>query len=586
MKWFHVSRMILVWVAVTAAVLLGFGGRAKADFTFGTPKNLGLTVNSPKYVATDASPCISADGLELYFASRREGGYGSNDIWVCIRKTTEDQWGEPNNPGEIVNSPLSEFQPAVSSDGLELYIEVWEPAPSGSSYVSGGIFVTKRATRNDPWGERLMLDLTVPSGYLAGTPSISADGLELYISAGRFDDEPRAEIYVTKRETTEAPWGEPTSLGPVVNNWTCQVNPRISSDGLLLIFSDWWAGSPRPEGLGDSDLWFTRRATKDSDWCEPVNLGPAINTSFHECGPAISADGSTLYFASRRFNTIFWGVNRHGLYQAPVLPVVDFDGDGLVAINDLLKLIESIGTDDSQCDIGPMPWGDGVVDTADVEAFMKYWGQDMTGIVAHWKLDEVEGIVAYDSAGANDAILVGDPVWQLADGMVDGALELDGIDDGAKAGFVLDPHDSPCSAFAWIKGGGPGQVIISQAKGDIGRGVNWLLTDSVGNLISEFKPVYPPEADVNLVSWTKINDGQWHHVGFVWDFLGTRILYVDGIEVARDTIKDWIDTQNGGINIGFRASILHRPEFWSGLIDDVRIYDVALTPEVIEALMQ
>jgi hypothetical protein len=44
--------------------------------------------------------------------------------------------------------------------------------------------------------------------------------------------------------------------------------------------------------------------------------------------------------------------------------------------------------------------------------------------------------------------------------------------------------------------------------------------------------------------------------------------------------------EDGGINIGFQASILHRPGYWSGLIDDVRIYDKALTPKQIAELAQ
>ena len=43
---------------------------------------------------------------------------------------------------------------------------------------------------------------------------------------------------------------------------------------------------------------------------------------------------------------------------------------------------------------------------------------------------------------------------------------------------------------------------------------------------------------------------------------------------------------DGGINIGFQASILHKPGYWSGLIDDVRIYDVALSAEEIAVLAQ
>ena len=588
MNWLNSNRMRLLLVGVVAAMLIS-GGSAKADFTFGTPKNLGWPVNSPNY---EAMPCISADGLELYFASNwKYDGYGDYDIWVLTRETTDDEWSEPNNLGELVNSPLSEFQPAISTDGLELYIEAWERAPSGSSFT-GGISVTRRSTRNDPWDEPVMLDLAVPDGYVAGAPSISADGLELYFSLCRFSDEPEAELYVTKRETKEALWGVPVSLGPVVNNWTCQANSRISSDGLLLIFSDWWLGTPRLGGFGDTDLWITRRATKDSDWGEPVNLGSAINTAFGDDGGMISADGSTFYFCSNRFSAPYcgWYQSRDNLYQAPILPVVDFDGDGIVGMNDLLILIGNWGSDDSQCDIGPMAWGDGVVDAADLEALMKYWGKDMTGLVAHWKLDEAEGTTAYDSAGNNDANLVGDPVWQPTSGWVDGALELDGVDEGAEAGFALNLSESQFSAFAWIKGGGPDQVIISQARTEISFGVNWLMANpTTGCLMTELTCLH-----VNyvrgpyLVSFAQITDGQWHHVGLVWDLFGTRVLYVDGVEVAKDTLQEgtMFHGEEGGINIGFQASVMHRPGYWSGLIDDVRIYDKALTPEQIAELAQ
>ena len=74
---------------------------SRADFVFGKPEKLGQMVNS---WSDDYSPCISADGLELYFASNRFGGEGSYDIWVCVRQTIEDEWGEAENLGSIVNS--------------------------------------------------------------------------------------------------------------------------------------------------------------------------------------------------------------------------------------------------------------------------------------------------------------------------------------------------------------------------------------------------------------------------------------------------------------------------------------------------
>jgi hypothetical protein len=59
---------------------------------------------------------------------------------------------------------------------------------------------------------------------------------------------------------------------------------------------------------------------------------------------------------------------------------------------------------------------------------------------------------------------------------------------------------------------------------------------------------------------------------------------VDDVEVARDTATN-LDAAGGGLYIG-AGSDLEPGTFWSGLIDDVRIYDRALTPEQITKLAQ
>ena len=89
-------------------------------------------------------------------------------------------------------------------------------------------------------------------------------------------------------------------------------------------------------------------------------------------------------------------------------------------------------------------------------------------LLAHWKLDEAEGITVCDSAGDCDATACGDPLWQPDGGAVDGALALDGSDDFLATDFVLDPSEGPLSVFAWVKGGASGQVVVSQVDGAAG----------------------------------------------------------------------------------------------------------------------
>ena len=170
-------------------------------------------------------------------------------------------------------------------------------------------------------------------------------------------------------------------------------------------------------------------------------------------------------------------------------------------------LIESWGQDNPTVDIAPPPFGDGVVDAADLEVLMSYWGQEVDDptLVTHWALDEAQGTVAYDSAGQNDAFLIGGPVWQPDAGKVGGALAFDGVDDCAFAQRGLNPADGPFSFFAWVKGGAPGQVVISQLNG-----ANWLGTDQAwGCLMTELVPPtvcrFVPQP---LKSESVITDGQ------------------------------------------------------------------------------
>jgi L-ascorbate metabolism protein UlaG (beta-lactamase superfamily) len=205
---------------------------------------------------------------------------------------------------------------------------------------------------------------------------------------------------------------------------------------------------------------------------------------------------------------------------------------------------------------------------------------------AHWKLDEADGIIADDDVGDNDGTLYGEPLWQPAGGKVDGALELDGLDDYVETGFVLNPADGVFSVCAWIKGGSPGQVIVSQADGS-GNGDVWVGMDSAeGKLMTG---LMPPQIGRTvpqpLVSELIITDGDWHHVGFVWDG-SYRSLFGDGIEAAKDAQPlNPLKAADGGLYIG-AGTILETGTFISGLIDDVRIYNQALSTEEILLLVE
>jgi hypothetical protein len=260
------------------------------------------------------------------------------------------------------------------------------------------------------------------------------------------------------------------------------------------------------------------------------------------------------------------------IYQAPITRVVDFNGDGKASGLEVRTLTELWGTDDSLCDIGPMPWGDGMVDVNDVKVLAQYIDEPVVDgtLVAHWALDETEGATAYDSVRDRDGTVIGTCAWQPIDGQVNGALALDG-GTCVVADRVLNPADGPFSVLAWINGGAPGEVIVSQVEG-----TNWLAIDTLeGTLATELVPPTRRVPVPPLVSTAPITDGVWHRVAFVWDGM-RRSLYVDDVLVAQDE-QDSLAACPGGLNLGCGAD-LSPGTFFSGLIDDVRIYNRAVRP--------
>jgi beta-lactamase regulating signal transducer with metallopeptidase domain len=296
----HPSLPAVAIVVLTALfavpTTLVLTARAEVVPVFDNPINLGPIVNSSAY-AYEYDPHISADGLSLYFLlewDRPDGSY-VDDIWMTTRKAKDDPWGPPVNLGPPVNTGAFEGAPCLSTDGLEMYFT--SNRPGGSGY--GDIWMTTRKSKDSPWGPPVNLGPKVNSSSHENGPDISSDGLELYFST-RIDAKGRPrfgshDIWVTTRKSRKDSWGNPVNLGPTVNSSSIEGGPSISPDGLSLYFN-----SDRSGGFGHRDIWVTTRKTKNGPWGSPVNLGPTVNSSGMENNPDISSDGSTLYFVSGR----------------------------------------------------------------------------------------------------------------------------------------------------------------------------------------------------------------------------------------------------------------------------------------------
>jgi len=352
MKQLNGYKMRVVFVGIVAVNVLG-GGIARGDFTFGEPVNLGPNVNS---AMNDGGLTISSDGLSLFFESNRSGN--NWDIWQCTRETIEDEWGPAKNLGPTVNSPQAEGRPSISADGLELFFcSLYWMAVRPGGFGGADLWVTRRTSVSHPWSTPENLGSLVNSAWHESEPYISADGLELYFSSDRPGGEGYFDLYFATRPTKNDAWDAPVNLGPVVNGSGYEAQPCISADGLALFF----ASSRRPDGYGNYDIYITTRSTTSDPWGEPVNLGPIINNAASQFAHYISPDGSTLYLDAG--GSLF---GKADLWQVQIIPIVDLNGDGIVDSVDMCIIVDNWGTSETLCDIGPMPWGDGIVDVQDL----------------------------------------------------------------------------------------------------------------------------------------------------------------------------------------------------------------------------
>jgi hypothetical protein len=357
MKLFGISMVVTSLVGLSFFASLD--APARADFTFGTPVDIqsDFPFLDP---ATEWINCFSADGLEAYFESQRLGGYGLVDLWLCKRASVEDAWSSSENLGPLINSATWDKHAFISADGLELYFYSYRPG----GYGQADLYVTRRATCTSPWEPPTNLGPKVNGSSEDFFPSVSPDGLELYFGSTRPGGYGAWDLYVSKRATTNDPWGDPVNLGPTVNSPGQEGWVAFSPDWLLMFF---W--SDRPGGFGPwGDNYMARRASRSAPWQPAVNLGPIINATVWNGPLGVTADGSALYIlCDPNDDMTTW------TYQAPILPIVDFNADGQVDVDDLRLLIDNWGTDNTLYDIGPYAWGDGKVDIEDVKAFIAEW---------------------------------------------------------------------------------------------------------------------------------------------------------------------------------------------------------------------
>ena len=208
------------------------------------------------------------------------------------------------------------------------------------------------------------------------------------------------------------------------------------------------------------------------------------------------------------------------------------------------------------------------------------------GPVAHWKFDEGSGGIAYDSVGSNHGSISG---AQWTTGVIGGALEFDGVNDYvALQNNAVTTTEFTVAGWAnqfGLGGGAESSNLIFCQNDDPGadnHSAVMLYADKYDNALAIIRGHIDPR---QILSSPRRSYNEWHHYVMTVDS-NDFIFYIDGIEVdraANNQVGNYV-TSIDNIYIGRIHSNGEDKGFFNGSIDDVRIYDRALSAQEIEEL--
>jgi len=202
--------------------------------------------------------------------------------------------------------------------------------------------------------------------------------------------------------------------------------------------------------------------------------------------------------------------------------------------------------------------------------------------VGHWTLDDGAGTLALDASGnGNDGTVNGEPLWGA--GMIDGALELDGVDDYVDCGnpSILDFGTGDFTVSAWINMTATERGTVYAKGGDNSGGIRYTLAMGESNDNKMTLTTDDDSSKRQAKGATVVNDGAWHHVVGIRNG-NTSLVYVDGVLDGSIDLPEGYDLSGTSQHNALIGAITSHTDgslekFFAGTLDDVRVYDWALS---------
>ncbi len=274
------------------------------------PEDLGA-VTADEYSPV---PNLTENRL-LFTAFGKKGGIWGEDLWVSEYSQETKKWSPPSLFSDI-STDSHEASLDISSDGTEIYAFGNYPGGPGG----GDIFKTEQNWAEQKWNMPKALPSPINTNCfesdIAGTPDKK---YALFVSdrpGGLYEYHPKntmyagngwgnTDIYIFEIKE-DGTFGEPKSLGPMINTPGAERTPFLHPDGKTLYFS-----SDGHNGFGGLDLFKSERLDDTwQNWSKPVNLGRSLNSSSDNWGFRASVKTETGYISSGTADSEFTSIQK------------------------------------------------------------------------------------------------------------------------------------------------------------------------------------------------------------------------------------------------------------------------------------
>ncbi len=255
-------------------------------------QRLDENVNSQYH---ETRPLISPDGTTLYYSRANHpenmgGEDDENDIWYAELNSETGKWEKSKNLGAPLNNKGSNYISSITPDGKSMTVLL------GNEYtkrdkMKPGVSVTNKTSEG--WSQPKPMDIV--NAYIETTDGnyFLANNRKVMIMAiDRYDAYGGKDLYVSFLQKGNK-WTEPLNLGNDVNTAHTESSPYLAADNETLYFS-----SKGFSGYGGNDVYITRRLDDTwTNWTEPENLGPDINSVGDDVFFNIPPSGQFAYYS-------------------------------------------------------------------------------------------------------------------------------------------------------------------------------------------------------------------------------------------------------------------------------------------------